>query len=196
MNRKLVAIVGAPSVGKSTIFNRIIGERKSIIESQRGVTRDRIYSHASWLTRHFNVVDTGGIEVENRPFQEQIRTQVEIAIDEADIIVVVVDGKIGLTDDDQMVARMLYKTDKPIILAVNKIDDNHLKNNIYEFYSLGLGDPIPVSGAHGVGIGDILDKIVSYIPENEENIEDDDVKFCIIGQPNVGKSSLCNAILN
>ena len=196
MNRKLVAIVGAPSVGKSTIFNRIIGERKSIIESQRGVTRDRIYSHASWLTRHFNVVDTGGIEVENRPFQEQIRTQVEIAIDEADIIVVVVDGKIGLTDDDQVVARMLYKTDKPIILAVNKIDDNHLKNNIYEFYSLGLGDPIPVSGAHGVGIGDILDKIVSYIPENEENIEDDDVKFCIIGQPNVGKSSLCNAILN
>lgn len=196
MNRKLVAIVGAPSVGKSTIFNRIIGERKSIIESQRGVTRDRIYSHASWLTRHFNVVDTGGIEVENRPFQEQIRTQVEIAIDEADIIVVVVDGKIGLTDDDQMVARMLYKTDKPIILAVNKIDDNHLKNNIYEFYSLGLGDPIPVSGAHGVGIGDILDKIVSYIPENEENIEDDDVKLCIIGQPNVGKSSLCNAILN
>lgn len=196
MNRKLVAIVGAPSVGKSTIFNRIIGERKSIIESQRGVTRDRIYSHASWLTRHFNVVDTGGIEVENRPFQEQIRTQVEIAIDEADIIVVVVDGKIGLTDDDQMVARMLYKTDKPIILAVNKIDDNHLKNNIYEFYSLGLGDPIPVSGAHGVGIGDILDKIVSYIPENEENVEDDDVKFCIIGQPNVGKSSLCNAILN
>lgn len=196
MSKKLVAIVGAPSVGKSTIFNRIIGERKSIIESQRGVTRDRIYAHASWLTRPFNVVDTGGIEVENRPFQEQIRAQVEIAIDEADIIVVVVDGKIGLTDDDQMVARMLYKTDKPIILAVNKIDDAHLKNNVYEFYSLGLGDPIPVSGAHGVGIGDILDKIVSYIPEDEENEDSDEIKFSIIGQPNVGKSSLCNAILN
>ena len=196
MSKKLVAIVGAPSVGKSTIFNRIIGERKSIIESQRGVTRDRIYAHASWLTRPFNVVDTGGIEVENRPFQEQIRAQVEIAIDEADIIVVVVDGKIGLTDDDQMVARMLYKTDKPIILAVNKIDDAHLKNNVYEFYSLGLGDPIPVSGAHGVGIGDILDKIVSYIPEDEDTQDSDEIKFSIIGQPNVGKSSLCNAILN
>ena len=196
MSKKLVAIVGAPSVGKSTIFNRIIGERKSIIESQRGVTRDRIYAHASWLTRPFNVVDTGGIEVENRPFQEQIRAQVEIAIDEADIIVVVVDGKIGLTDDDQMVARMLYKTDKPIILAVNKIDDAHLKNNVYEFYSLGLGDPIPVSGAHGVGIGDILDKIVSYIPEDEDSEDSDEIKFSIIGQPNVGKSSLCNAILN
>ena len=196
MSKKLVAIVGAPSVGKSTIFNRIIGERKSIIESQRGVTRDRIYAHASWLTRPFNVVDTGGIEVENRPFQEQIRAQVEIAIDEADIIVVVVDGKIGLTDDDQMVARMLYKTDRPIILAVNKIDDAHLKNNVYEFYSLGLGDPIPVSGAHGVGIGDILDKIVSYIPEDEESEDSDEIKFSIIGQPNVGKSSLCNAILN
>ena len=196
MSKKLVAIVGAPSVGKSTIFNRIIGERKSIIESQRGVTRDRIYAHASWLTRPFNVVDTGGIEVENRPFQEQIRAQVEIAIDEADIIVVVVDGKIGLTDDDQMVARMLYKTDKPIILAVNKIDDAHLKNNVYEFYSLGLGDPIPVSGAHGVGIGDIFDKIVSYIPEDEDSEDSDEIKFSIIGQPNVGKSSLCNAILN
>ena len=196
MLNKLVAIIGAPSVGKSTIFNRIIGERKSIIESQRGVTRDRIYSHSSWLTRPFNVVDTGGIEVENRPFQEQIRMQVEIAIDEADIIVVVVDGKIGLTDDDQMVARMLYKTNKPIILAVNKIDDAHLKNNIYEFYSLGLGDPIPVSGAHGVGIGDLLDKIVSYIPEDDKKEIDASIKFSIIGQPNVGKSSLCNAILN
>lgn len=196
MSNKLVAIVGAPSVGKSTIFNRIIGERKSIIESQRGVTRDRIYSHAEWLTRSFNVVDTGGIEVENRPFQEQIRTQVDIAIDEADIIIVVVDGKIGLTDDDQMVAKMLYKTKKPIILAVNKIDDTHLKNNVYEFYSLGLGDPIPVSGAHGVGIGDLLDKIVSYIPDEEKKEMNEDIKFSIIGQPNVGKSSLCNAILN
>lgn len=196
MSNKLVALVGAPSTGKSTIFNRIIGERKSIIEEQRGVTRDRIYARATWLTRSFNVVDTGGIEVENRPFQEQIRAQVEIAIDEADIIVMVVDGHIGLTEDDELVARMLYKTDKPVILAVNKIDDTHLKNNVYEFYSLGLGDPIPVSGAHGVGIGDILDKIVSNIPSDEENNDDDSIRFAIIGQPNVGKSSLCNAILN
>ena len=196
MSNKLVALVGAPSTGKSTIFNRIIGERKSIIEEQRGVTRDRIYARATWLTRSFNVVDTGGIEVENRPFQEQIRAQVEIAIDEADIIVMVVDGHIGLTEDDELVARMLYKTDKPVILAVNKIDDTHLKNNVYEFYSLGLGDPIPVSGAHGVGIGDILDKIVANIPSDEENNDDDSIRFAIIGQPNVGKSSLCNAILN
>ena len=196
MSNKLVVLVGAPSTGKSTIFNRIIGERKSIIEEQRGVTRDRIYAKATWLTRSFNVVDTGGIEVENRPFQEQIRAQVEIAIDEADIIVMVVDGHIGLTEDDELVARMLYKTDKPVILAVNKIDDTHLKNNVYEFYSLGLGDPIPVSGAHGVGIGDILDKIVSNIPSDEENSGDDSIRFAIIGQPNVGKSSLCNAILN
>ena len=196
MSNKLVALVGAPSTGKSTIFNRIIGERKSIIEEQRGVTRDRIYAKATWLTRSFNVVDTGGIEVENRPFQEQIRAQVEIAIDEADIIVMVVDGHIGLTEDDELVARMLYKTDKPVILAVNKIDDTHLKNNVYEFYSLGLGDPIPVSGAHGVGIGDILDKIVSNIPSDEVNNGDDSIRFAIIGQPNVGKSSLCNAILN
>ena len=196
MSNKLVALVGAPSTGKSTIFNRIIGERKSIIEELRGVTRDRIYAKATWLTRSFNVVDTGGIEVENRPFQEQIRAQVEIAIDEADIIVMVVDGHIGLTEDDELVARMLYKTDKPVILAVNKIDDTHLKNNVYEFYSLGLGDPIPVSGAHGVGIGDILDKIVSNIPSDEENNGDDSIRFAIIGQPNVGKSSLCNAILN
>ena len=154
----LLAIVGSPSVGKSTIFNRIIGEKKSIIETERGVTRDRIYGKAEWLTREFNVVDTGGIEVENRPFQEQIRAQVEIAIDEADVILFVVDGQIGMNEDDQMVANMLYRTKKPIILAVNKIDENHLKNNIYEFYNLGLGDPIPVSGSHGIGIGDVLDE--------------------------------------
>ena len=192
----LLAIVGSPSVGKSTIFNRIIGEKKSIIETERGVTRDRIYGKAEWLTREFNVVDTGGIEVENRPFQEQIRAQVEIAIDEADVILFVVDGQIGMNEDDQMVANMLYRTKKPIILAVNKIDENHLKNNIYEFYSLGLGDPIPTSGAHGVGIGDILDKVIEYLPKNNDSKEDSAIKFSIIGRPNVGKSSLCNAILN
>lgn len=197
MKQSLVAIVGAPSVGKSTIFNRIIGERKSIIETQRGVTRDRIYSKTSWLTKNFNVVDTGGIELENRPFQEQIRMQAEIAIDEADVIVFVTDGKLGLTDDDNFIASILYRCNKPIIVAVNKIDSGELKNNIYEFYSLGLGDPIAVSGVHGIGIGDLLDEVIKNLPkESEEEVEDDEIKFCIIGRPNVGKSSLYNALLN
>ena len=191
----LVAIVGSPSVGKSTIFNRIIGEKKSIIETQRGVTRDRIYGKAEWLTKSFNLVDTGGIEIENRPFQEQIRTQAEIAMEEADVILFVVDGQTGLTDDDQFVARMLYKSKKPVILAVNKIDDAHLKDNIYEFYSLGLGDPIAVSGSHGIGIGDILDQIIKNLPEADGQTDNDAIRFSIIGRPNVGKSSLVNAIL-
>lgn len=196
MNLGLVAIVGSPSVGKSTIFNRIIGEKKSIIETQRGVTRDRIYSKTSWLTKEFNIVDTGGIEIENKPFQEQIRIQAEIAIDEADVILFVVDGKIGLTEDDKFVSRMLYKSKKPVILAVNKIDDAHLKNNIYEFYNLGLGEPIACSGAHGVGIGDILDAIIKDLPNKEDAEDDESIRFSIIGRPNVGKSSLCNALLN
>lgn len=196
MNLGLVAIVGSPSVGKSTIFNRIIGEKKSIIETQRGVTRDRIYSKTSWLTKEFNIVDTGGIEIENKPFQEQIRIQAEIAIDEADVILFVVDGKIGLTEDDKFVSRMLYKSKKPVILAVNKIDDAHLKNNIYEFYNLGLGEPIACSGAHGVGIGDILDAIIKDLPNKEDAEDYESIRFSIIGRPNVGKSSLCNALLN
>ena len=197
MSLGLVAIVGSPSVGKSTIFNRIIGEKKSIIEETRGVTRDRIYAHTSWLTKYFDIVDTGGIELENSTFQSQIRMQVEIAINEADVILFVVDGKLGLNDDDYLVAKMLYKCNKPVILAVNKIDDTHLINNIYEFYSLGLGEPIPCSGAHGVGIGEILDKILEYLNKNEEKQSQlTGLKFSIIGRPNVGKSSLCNAILN
>lgn len=197
MSLGLVAIVGSPSVGKSTIFNRIIGEKKSIIEETRGVTRDRIYAHTSWLTKYFDVVDTGGIELENSTFQSQIRMQVEIAINEADVILFVVDGKLGLNDDDYLVAKMLYKCNKPVILAVNKIDDTHLINNIYEFYSLGLGEPIPCSGAHGVGIGEILDKILEYLNKNEEKQSQlTGLRFSIIGRPNVGKSSLCNAILN
>ena len=197
MSLGLVAIVGSPSVGKSTIFNRIIGEKKSIIEETRGVTRDRIYAHTSWLTKYFDIVDTGGIELENSTFQLQIRMQVEIAINEADVILFVVDGKLGLNDDDYLVAKMLYKCNKPVILAVNKIDDTHLINNIYEFYSLGLGEPIPCSGAHGVGIGEILDKILEYLNKNEEKQSQlTGLRFSIIGRPNVGKSSLCNAILN
>lgn len=190
-----VAIVGSPSVGKSTIFNRIIGERKSIIEERRGVTRDRIYAKASWLTRDFILIDTGGIELQNRPFQEQIRMQAEIAIKEANVILFVVDGKLGLNEDDLLVASMLHKTNKPVVLAVNKIDDSNLIANIYDFYRLGVGDPIAVSGAHGIGIGDVLDEIIKKLPaEVVENV-DNSIKFSIIGRPNVGKSSLVNAIL-
>lgn len=191
-----VAIVGRPNVGKSTIFNRIIGTRYSIVSDEPGVTRDRLYGKAMWLTREFNVIDTGGIEIFNRPFQEQIRIQAEIAIEEADVIVFVVDGRTGVTDDDKLVTRILRKSKKPIILAANKIDDTHLKDSIYDFYSLGIGDPIPTSGIHGIGIGDILDEIIKHLP-NEEPIQDDgEIKFCLIGRPNVGKSSLVNAILN
>lgn len=190
-----VAIVGSPSVGKSTIFNRIIGEKKSIIEETRGVTRDRIYANASWLTRDFRLIDTGGIELENRPFQEQIRMQAEIAIEEADVILFVVDGKIGLTSDDKLVASMLHKSKKPIVLAVNKIDNSESKNNIYEFYNLGIGDPIAVSGVHGIGIGDVLDEIIKKLPNEEHELINNEIKFCLIGRPNVGKSSLVNAIL-
>lgn len=192
----LVAIVGSPSVGKSTIFNRIIGEKKSIIEEERGVTRDRIYGKASWLTRDFMCVDTGGIEIENRPFQEQIRMQAQIAIDEADVVLFVVDGKLGLTDDDKLVARMLHESHKEVVLAVNKIDNIDQLNNIYEFYNLGIGDPIAVSGIHGIGIGDILDGIIKKLPQDNSEVNEEAIRFAVIGRPNVGKSSLTNAMLN
>ena len=148
----IVAIVGRPNVGKSTIFNRMIGERKSIVEDTPGVTRDRIYGKAEWLTKEFRIIDTGGIQLAEQPFQEEIKMQVEIAIDEADTIVFLVSGKEGMTNDDEYIARMLQKSGKPIVLAVNKIDDLHLNDAIYEFYALGLGDPIAVSGVHGLVI--------------------------------------------
>ena len=191
-----VAIVGRPNVGKSTIFNRIIGTRLSIVAEESGVTRDRIYGRANWLTRDFAIIDTGGIEIENKPFQEQIRAQVEIAVNEADVIIMVCDVRTGLTADDLMVAKLLQKKKKPIILAINKIDDNKLKEDVYDFYKLGLGDPIVVSGLHGVGIGDLLDAVIKQLPNQQEPEIEGIVKFCIIGRPNVGKSSLVNAILN
>ncbi len=196
MSLPLVAIVGSPSVGKSTIFNRILGERKSIVEDTRGITRDRIYSKASWLTVNFNVVDTGGIEVENRPFQEQIRMQAELAIDEADVVIFVVDGKIGLNEDDKMVAKMLRKAKKHVILAVNKVDNINEINNIYEFYALSLGDPIAVSGEHGIGIGDLLDKVVKELPRVLDDEIDNSTNLALIGRPNVGKSSLFNKLVD
>ena len=196
MPNTVVAIVGSPNVGKSTIFNRIVGDRRAIVDDEAGITRDRLYATATWLRKSFTLIDTGGIEMENRPFQEQIRIQANIAIDEADIIIFVVDGQVGVTSDDQMVARMLRKVKKPIILAVNKIDEGLQAANAAEFYSLGLGEPIPVSGAHGVGIGEVLNRIVDSIKDNKEEVKDDVVTFSLIGRPNVGKSSLTNAILS
>ena len=195
MKKGVVAIVGRANVGKSTIFNRIVGKRVSIVEDTPGVTRDRIYGDASWLTREFRIIDTGGIELENASFTEQIKMQAEIAIEEADIILFVVNGREGITKEDIFVARLLQKSRKPVVLAVNKIDDQIYKDNIYDFYSLGIGDPIAVSGSHGIGIGDVLDEIIHQLPAVEETQEDDVIRFSIIGRPNVGKSSLTNAIL-
>lgn len=192
----IVAIVGRPNVGKSTIFNRMIGERKSIVEDTPGVTRDRIYGKAQWLTKDFRLIDTGGIQLADQPFREEIHMQVEIAIDEADCIVFVTSGRDGITNDDEYIARMLQRSDKPVILAVNKIDDGSMNDAIYEFYALGLGDPIAVSGAHGIGIGDVLDAVVHEFPKNKRNEYEGMTRFCLIGRPNVGKSSLVNAILN
>lgn len=191
-----VAIVGRPNVGKSTLFNRIIGDRLSITDDMPGVTRDRIYSKAEWLTRQFNIIDTGGIDFVDAPFIHEIKSQAEIAIDEADLIVFVCDIRTGITDEDSFIARMLYKADKPVVLAINKSDDISLTDTIYEFYSLGLGDPIPVSSQHGVGVGDLLDEVVKQLPNIEDiTYEDTRIKLCMIGRPNVGKSSLTNALL-
>ena len=192
----VIAIVGRPNCGKSTIFNRILGERKSIVEDVPGVTRDRIYGTGEWLTKQFHLIDTGGIQLENQEFRKEIEAQVELAVDEADVIIFVVNGQEGITNDDHYIAKTLQKSKKPIILAVNKIDDVIFRDNIYEFYALGVGDPIPVSGVHGIGIGDILDEAIQYFPEKKHNEYEGMIKFAIIGQPNVGKSSLTNAILN
>ena len=191
----VVAIVGSPNVGKSTIFNRIVGHRRAIVDDQPGVTRDRLYETAEWLDRSFRLIDTGGIELADRPFQEQIRVQTQLAIDEADVIIFVADGKKGISKDDRFIAKMLFKTKKPIILAVNKIDNQDMLMSLGEFYSLGLGEPIATSGEHGIGIGDILDRIVKVLPKEEEESYDDSITFSIIGRPNVGKSSLVNALL-
>ena len=196
MIQGIVAIVGRPNVGKSTVFNRIIGERKSIVEDTPGVTRDRIYGKAEWLTKEFRLIDTGGIQLQNQPFKEEIEMQVEIAIEEADTILFLVSGKEGITRDDEFIARMLQRSKKPVILGVNKIDDGAARDNIYEFYALGLGDPIAVSGAHGIGIGDILDKMVESFETVKYNDYEGSTRFCFIGRPNVGKSSLVNAVLN
>lgn len=195
MANPIVAVVGRPNVGKSTLFNRIAGERISIVEDTPGVTRDRIYAHAEWLGKHFSMIDTGGIEMSNQPLLTQIRQQAEIAIDEADVIVFVVDVENGVTDADEQVARILYRSNKPVVLAVNKVDNPERRSDIYDYYSLGLGEPYAVSSVHGIGMGDLLDAVIQRFPDNAPNEEDNSIHFSFIGRPNVGKSSLVNAIL-
>jgi GTP-binding protein len=195
MSNPTVAIVGRPNVGKSTIFNRIAGERISIVEDTPGVTRDRIYTHSEWLGHKFNLIDTGGIQIGDEPFLEEIKDQAELAIDEADVIVFLVSVREGVSDADEAVARILYKADKPVILAVNKVDNPELRQDIYDFYSLGFGEPFPLSGSHGLGLGDLLDEVISKFPEDQADEEDESIRFSLIGRPNVGKSSLVNAIL-
>ncbi|MBQ1899913.1 MAG: ribosome biogenesis GTPase Der [Erysipelotrichaceae bacterium] len=190
-----VAIVGRPNVGKSTVFNRMLEQRVSIVEDTPGVTRDRIYGDCQWLSKTYRLIDTGGIQIDDVPFQKEINAQVEIAIEEADVIIFLTDGRSGMSDDDEYIARLLRASKKPVILAVNKIDDSTKLADIYEYYALGIGDPIAVSGVHGIGIGDLLDKVVELMPEKSEEEYEGMVRFALIGRPNVGKSSLANAFL-
>ncbi len=191
----VVAIVGRPNVGKSSLFNRIMGERLSIVHEEAGVTRDRLYGKVTWLTKNLRFIDTGGIQIEDQPFDEEIAMQVEIAIDEADVILFVVSAMEGITNDDHHIARLLRETEKPVIIAVNKVDDVQFQADIYEFYALGYDDPIAVSSLHGIGVGDLLDNIISKLPDNKTTLYTDELKFSIIGRPNVGKSSLVNSLL-
>ena len=194
---RLVAIVGRPNVGKSTLFNKLVGKRMSIVDDTPGVTRDRIYGKAEWLDRSFMLVDTGGIEPDTKDIiLAQMRTQAQLAIDSADVIIFVVDIKTGVTASDHEVASMLLKSGKPIVLCVNKCDNvGEMPPDIYEFYNLGLGDPIAVSSVHGHGTGDLLDEVFKYMPEtDEDDYSDDYTKIAVIGKPNAGKSSLINRI--
>lgn len=196
--KPLIAIVGRPNVGKSVLFNKLVGQRLSIVEDTPGVTRDRLYAEAEWRNRKFDLVDTGGIEPSaDSQILAFMRQQAEIAIQHATVILFVCDIKTGLTASDQEVANMLLRSQKPVVLAVNKMDQVGITNpDIYEFYNLGLGDPIAVSAVHGHGTGDLLDACMEYFPpEDEEEEEDDVIKVAIIGKPNVGKSSLVNRIL-
>ena len=197
MKKPIVAIVGRPNVGKSTLFNRIVGDRVSIVDDTPGVTRDRIYRDSEWLKYKFTLIDTGGIEFKtNDDMFKNMRIQTELAIETADVIIFIVDGKTGLVDGDREVARMLRKSKKDIILVVNKIDSKKDEMNLYEFYEFGLGEPIPISSTQSLGLGDMLDEVVKYFDVvEEENEEDDIIKIAVVGKPNVGKSSLINKIL-
>ncbi|HIU80833.1 MAG TPA: ribosome biogenesis GTPase Der [Candidatus Coproplasma excrementipullorum] len=194
MANPLVAIVGRPNVGKSTFFNKVVGRKVSITEDRPGVTRDRLYADAEWRGKNFSLVDTGGIELKSDDTMwKEIKKQAEVAIDTAQVILFFVDGREGLTSSDYDVADMLRRSKKPVILVVNKIDE-YSEDKIFEFYSLGLGEPFPVSSEHSTGIGDVLDEAVSWF-EKYENEEDDSIKIAVVGKPNAGKSSLVNKLL-
>ena len=198
MAKPLVAVVGRPNVGKSTFFNKIAGRRISIVEDTPGVTRDRIYADCEWLNHKFTLIDTGGIEPRTDDILlKQMRRQAEIAIETCDVILFFTDGRAGLTADDQDVATMLRRSHKPVILVVNKVDYQEMSDTVYDFYALGLGDPFPISSTNMLGLGDLLDEMVSRFPEDKDSTEEDEhtIQIAVVGRPNVGKSSLVNRIL-
>lgn len=197
MSKKIVAIVGRPNVGKSTLFNKLAGERIAIVDDKPGVTRDRIYAESEWLNNKFTIIDTGGIEIENEDIiKKQMRRQAQIAIETSDIILFIVDGKNGLVPADKEIALMLRKSGKPVVLVVNKIDRVDEEQNKFEFYNLGLGEPISISASQGLGLGEMLDEVLKYIKQNGEDEKDDEyIKVSFIGKPNVGKSSLVNKLV-
>lgn len=199
MSKPVVAIVGRPNVGKSTLFNRVVGGLVAIVENTPGVTRDRLYFDTEWLGRKFTLIDTGGIEFkdETTPLSTKMKQQAEIAVDEADVVLFLVDAKSKVTPDDEQIARYLRKADRPVILVVNKVENfSDFEADAHEYMTLGYGDPIPVSAVHGLNIGDMLDTIVSMFPDEEEEDYDPDViKIAVIGRPNVGKSSIVNMLL-
>jgi len=196
MNLPTVALVGRPNVGKSTLFNKLVGAKISIIEDTPGVTRDRIYSEVNYNNYRFNLIDTGGIDVSKEIFNDEIKIQAEIAIEEADVVIFIVDGKEGLTENDRVVRNMLQKSKKKVVVAINKIDSKESKEHLYDFYELGFDSYIPISSEHNTGIYELLEEVCKDFKEYEEEDADPRLKLSVIGRPNVGKSSLINALLN
>lgn len=198
MGKPIIAVVGRPNVGKSTLFNKLVGERIAIVEDTPGVTRDRIIADAEWQNYHFTLIDTGGIEpASNDTILQQMRVQAELAMDMADVILLMTDGREGMTASDIEVASMIRKRNKSVIIAVNKLDHINLESNLYEFYNLGIGNPIPISAEQGLGLGDLLDQIINNVKKvyDEDPQEEDVIKVAVIGKPNVGKSTLINQML-
>jgi GTP-binding protein len=195
MRNPVVALVGRPNVGKSTLFNRLTGRRTAIVDDRPGITRDRIYREVEWDKRIFSLIDTGGLFPEDTAFKEHIQEQVNVAVEEADVVVFVVDAQVGLTVEDEQVAQRLLKSNKNIIIAANKVD-NFKNPDIYDFYKFGLGDPVPISSLHGLNIDELLDRIVALLPEISAREDEQSIRIAVAGRPNVGKSSLINALLS